>query len=168
MFLTCVTSCRKSPRSNKLEEIEDIQMSPRSQRNVWRLFRLFAHYYLHLMSGIFMNNNINSGFCIITSIFRGGWTNKLWQYGGYQITFYAALILWWWSRRIRRRVKLALKQKWGSWFSWSEQNTEHAFFNKQQQTQEVTYPLHRWFTHVSCDVLRKLVLCIHKRFISIL
>ena len=100
MFLTCVTSCRKSPRSNKLEEIEDIQMSPRSPRNVWRLFRLFAHYYLHLMSGIFMNNNINSGFCIITSIFRGGWTNKLWQYGGYQITFYAALILWWWSRRI--------------------------------------------------------------------
>ena len=65
-----ITSCRKSPRSNKLEEIEDIQMSQRSLRNVWRLFRLFAHYYLHLMSGIFMNNNINSGFCIITAVTR--------------------------------------------------------------------------------------------------
>ena len=52
-----------------------------------------GYSWITILTAVFASSQPSHG---AASIFRGGWTNKLGQFGGYQITFYAALILWWW------------------------------------------------------------------------
>ena len=98
-----------------------------------------GYSWITILTAVFASSQPSHG---AASIFRGGWTNKLGQFGGYQITFYAALILWWWWTFSLTSHLLHVRQGWkwmNYWLSFYQDITR--FRSRYHQLSAVTHSL---------------------------